>query len=156
MVRATSNIVRTFDDQVGLIQQANARCQQQSAVAKQMSYSDFLRFSGDLGLVSNLPITIVEFGDIYLTVTSFTNFSTSLRKIDFNEFFEVVLVIVIRIVLYLMYQLLRNANCKITITIIFHALLLSSFCARSNTGHRAHRTGRLQAPARHSEQRRQG
>jgi hypothetical protein len=31
----------------------------------------------------------VEFGDIYLTVTSFTNFSTSLRRIDFSEFWEV-------------------------------------------------------------------
>jgi hypothetical protein len=37
----------------------------------------------------SLPITIVEFGDIYLTVTSFTNFSTSLRRIDFSEFWEV-------------------------------------------------------------------
>lgn len=31
----------------------------------------------------------MEFGDIYLTVTSFNNFSTSLRRIDFGEFCEV-------------------------------------------------------------------
>jgi hypothetical protein len=31
----------------------------------------------------------VEFGDIYLTVTSFSNFSTALRRIDFAEFCEV-------------------------------------------------------------------
>lgn len=52
MVKATRNTVRTFDDQVQQIQQANARNQQQSAVSKQMSYADFLRFTSDLGLIS--------------------------------------------------------------------------------------------------------
>ena len=52
MVRATRHAVRTFDDQVQQIQQANARCQQQSAVSKQMSYADFLRFTSDLGLIA--------------------------------------------------------------------------------------------------------
>jgi len=52
MVKATRNTVRTFDDQVQQIQQANARNAQQSAVSKQMSYPDFLRFTSDLGLVS--------------------------------------------------------------------------------------------------------
>lgn len=52
MVRATRHAVKTFDDQVEQIQKANARCQQQSSVAKQMSYSDFIHFTADLGLVS--------------------------------------------------------------------------------------------------------
>ena len=44
----------------------------------------------------SLPITIVEFGDIYLTVTSFSNFSTSLRRIDFSEFCEAIVRIALR------------------------------------------------------------
>lgn len=160
MVRATRHAVQTFDDQIEQIQKANARCQQQNSVAKQMSYSDFMHFTADLGLVSrylllpllvspfqycrveklvislwsfelnshhdhtielelftqhlrhiyifyvfiphktnSLPITIVEFGDIYLTVISFSNFSTSLRRIDFAEFCEVPL----RIFIYFHY-----------------------------------------------------
>lgn len=52
MVRATRHAVKTFDDQVEQIQKANARCLQQSSVAKQMSYSDFIHFTADLGLIS--------------------------------------------------------------------------------------------------------
>lgn len=54
MVRATQHIVKTFDDQIQQIQKANARCVQQNAVSKMMSYSDFLKFSSDLGLISRL------------------------------------------------------------------------------------------------------
>jgi len=59
MVKATRNTVRTFDDQVQQIQQANARNQQQSAVSKQMSYADFLRFTSDLGLISKYVNVLV-------------------------------------------------------------------------------------------------
>lgn len=59
MVKATQHIVRTFDDQVRQIQKANARCVQQTAVAKMMSYADFLKFTSDLGLVS-------RYGDVAL------------------------------------------------------------------------------------------
>ena len=31
----------------------------------------------------------MELGDIYLTTIAFTNFKTSIRKIDFREFWEV-------------------------------------------------------------------
>jgi hypothetical protein len=52
MVKATQHLVKTFDDQVQQIQKANARCAQQNAVSKLMSYADFLKFSSDLGLIS--------------------------------------------------------------------------------------------------------
>jgi hypothetical protein len=36
----------------------------------------------------SLPITIVEFGDVFLTVTAFGEFSPMLRKINYKEFSE--------------------------------------------------------------------
>ena len=59
MVRATQHIVKTFDEQVQQIQKANARCVQQNAVSKMMSYIDFIKFSSDLGLISwYLPLRL--------------------------------------------------------------------------------------------------
>jgi hypothetical protein len=57
MVKATCKAVRTFDDQVGLIQEAHVRCQQQHASSKNMAYVDFMKFSNDLGLVSRFAVT---------------------------------------------------------------------------------------------------
>lgn len=37
----------------------------------------------------SLELTIMDLAEIYLTVTSFTHFTTYLRKIDFKEFWEV-------------------------------------------------------------------
>jgi len=88
MVKSTSNIVKTFDDHKDIIQVSKTRRHMESLVANMMCYADFIRFVQDLGLVSTLPITIVEFGDIYLTVTFFNNFTPTLRKLEFKEFCE--------------------------------------------------------------------
>jgi hypothetical protein len=60
----------------------------ESQASAHLNYSDFLRLCHDLGLITILPITIVEFGDMYLTTIFFSNFSPSLRRIDYREFTE--------------------------------------------------------------------
>lgn len=37
----------------------------------------------------SLTIPIIEYGNIFLAVTSFSNFTTTLRRIDGKEFVEV-------------------------------------------------------------------
>ena len=74
-----------------------------------MSYSSFIMFAADFGLLSSrlagiltprlphsltpsmysLNLTNMELGDIYLTTIAFSNFKASVRKIDFKEFWEV-------------------------------------------------------------------
>ena len=39
--------------------------------------------------MTSLTIPIIEYGNIFLAVTSFSNFTTTLRRIDGKEFVEV-------------------------------------------------------------------
>lgn len=51
MAIATTSVLRIFDDQKELINDANMKCKTQAAISKQMSYSDFIRFVHEFGLV---------------------------------------------------------------------------------------------------------
>ena len=52
LVKATSNIVRTFDDQMGLIDEARARDHVQQQFGSQIGYAEFMKFVSDFGLVN--------------------------------------------------------------------------------------------------------
>eukprot|EP01038_Epipyxis_sp_PR26KG_P014795 gene14795-19879_t len=56
---------------------------------QRMAYADFVyRFANDFGLQTSLGLTNLELGEIFLSSTSINNFSTSLRKMEFSEFWE--------------------------------------------------------------------
>eukprot|EP00597_Dinobryon_sp_UTEXLB2267_P007803 CAMPEP_0170097076 /NCGR_PEP_ID=MMETSP0019_2-20121128/28993_1 /TAXON_ID=98059 /ORGANISM="Dinobryon sp., Strain UTEXLB2267" /LENGTH=476 /DNA_ID=CAMNT_0010319243 /DNA_START=1605 /DNA_END=3032 /DNA_ORIENTATION=- len=89
MIVSTCSTGKTFDEQAALIEESKLRTLASQSNAKSMGYSSFMKFANDFGLLStSLNLTNVDIGDIYLTVISFNNFSTSIRKIDFKEFWE--------------------------------------------------------------------
>ncbi len=59
-----------------------------NSLANHIGYQDFIRFAGDYGL-SSMGLTILDLGDIYLSVISAKNFDTSVRKLTFKEFWEI-------------------------------------------------------------------
>lgn len=59
-----------------------------NSLANHIGYQDFIRFAGDYGL-SSMGLTILDLGDIYLSVISSRNFDTSVRKLTFKEFWEI-------------------------------------------------------------------
>jgi hypothetical protein len=52
MIRATSNIVKTFDDQRGLIEESKSRSAIQNTSVHCIGYADFIRFATDFGLTT--------------------------------------------------------------------------------------------------------
>jgi hypothetical protein len=78
----------SFDDQRESFEETRGKSREESS-EHQMSYSDFIRFSNDFGMVTTLSITTMDLGDIYLTTTFFNNFTPRLRRISFMEFWEV-------------------------------------------------------------------
>eukprot|EP01031_Cornospumella_fuschlensis_P033828 gene33828-40929_t len=88
MLKTTSTLGSTFDDQIDAIQEAKKKLNQESSSSNKMSYDDFIRFATDFGLVTTLGVTTLDLGDIFLSVISFTNFSTNVRKMSFGEFWE--------------------------------------------------------------------
>ncbi len=89
MIKATSNIVKTFDDHTRIIEESRTRTNIQNSSINCIGYADFMRFANDFGMTTSLGLTSLDLGDIYLTVISTNNFSPTLRKIDFREFWEV-------------------------------------------------------------------
>eukprot|EP01035_Chromulina_nebulosa_P027576 gene27576-36285_t len=89
MIVSTCSTGKTFDEHAELIEEAKLRTQVTQPQSKNMSYSSFIMFAADFGLLSSsLNLTNMELGDIYLTTIAFNNFKTSIRKIDFREFWE--------------------------------------------------------------------
>ncbi len=88
MIKTTSNYVKTFDDQRELIEESKSREKIQNVSSKNMGYQEFLKFANDFGFCTTLGLTTLDLGEIYLSVISFTNFSTNLRQVDFKEFWE--------------------------------------------------------------------
>lgn len=54
MIRATSNIVKTFDDQRGLIEEAKTRNHIQNSSSNCIGYADFMRFANDFAMTTRL------------------------------------------------------------------------------------------------------
>ena len=90
MMRSTSstaNRLKTFDEQKEDIEEAKANSILQNSLANRMDYNDFIRFGQDMGF-SALGLTILDLGDIYLSVLAINSFQPVLRKINFDEFWE--------------------------------------------------------------------
>lgn len=60
----------------------------QNSQASMIGYSEFLRFAGDFGLMSSMGLTCLDLGDIYLVVLTLNKLETTVRKFNFNEFWE--------------------------------------------------------------------
>jgi len=54
-----------------------------------IGYADYLRFCGDYGL-SAMGMTILDLGDIYLSVIGFKGYELSFRKVNFKEFWQTI------------------------------------------------------------------
>jgi hypothetical protein len=63
----------------------------ENSLANSIGYADFVKFSSDFGLQSSMGLTILDLGDIYLSVIQIGNFETRLRKMTFREFCETLL-----------------------------------------------------------------
>lgn len=63
----------------------------ENSLANSIGYADFVKFSSDFGLQSSMGLTILDLGDIYLSVIQMGNFETRLRKMTFREFCEALL-----------------------------------------------------------------
>ena len=90
MMRSTSstaNRLKTFDEQKEDMDEAKATSTLQNSLANRMDYNDFIRFGQDMGF-SALGLTILDLGDVYLSVLAINSFQTALRKINFDEFWE--------------------------------------------------------------------
>eukprot|EP00981_Chlorochromonas_danica_P015277 scaffold11522_cov239-Ochromonas_danica.AAC.4 len=70
MLRSTTHMGSTFDDQRELIEEAKQRLRKESPSSHKMGYEDFIRFATDFGIVTS------------------TNASPALRRISFAEFWE--------------------------------------------------------------------
>lgn len=88
MLRSTNRSAHSFDDQKEHIEEAKQRSQKENNSANRLGYNDFIRFATDFGLVTTLGITSLDLGDIFLSVTSLSNFTASLRRMSFGEFWE--------------------------------------------------------------------
>lgn len=91
MIKTTSNHVKTFDDQTHLIEESKTRNKIQNVVGKNMGYPEFLKFANDFGFSTSLGLSAQDLGEIYLAVISFSNFTASLRQVDFKEFWELLI-----------------------------------------------------------------
>lgn len=89
MLKSTTHNIDVFDNEVELIEEAKLKAYRELSTSNKMSFFDFIRFANDFGLVKDLGLTTLDLGDLYLTVTYFTNFAPQLRRIDFKEFWEV-------------------------------------------------------------------
>ena len=58
-------------------------------MSSSMSYSDFVRFAGDFGLTSKVLITMIDIGDIYMAGVANAAGTASIRRLHFDDFFEV-------------------------------------------------------------------
>lgn len=90
MMRSTSSTSRrakTFDEQKEELDEAKANSALQNSLANRLDYNDFIRFGQDMGF-SALGLTILDLGDIYLSVLAMNSFKPALRKISFDEFWE--------------------------------------------------------------------
>ena len=105
MVQSLGKSVRTFDDH-----RTNSNDREEKGKGTQMSYADFLRFSGDFGLTSSLALTALDLGDIYLTVISNQNFTATVRSLTFKEFWEVSFSVYVISVLFLFYFVCINCS----------------------------------------------
>ena len=54
-----------------------------------MGYDDFMRFTTEFGMGSSVGLSSLDIGDIYLTVIAQSNFQLAVRKLVFDEFWEV-------------------------------------------------------------------
>lgn len=52
MIKATSNLVKTFDDQKELIEESKVKSQQQNSVSHCIGYTDFMRFCNDFSMTT--------------------------------------------------------------------------------------------------------
>ena len=84
---STSNRAKTFDEQKEELEEAKANSILQNSLANRLDYNDFIRFGQDMGF-SALGLTILDLGDIYLSVLAMNSFKPALRKINFDEFWE--------------------------------------------------------------------
>lgn len=84
---STANRLKSFDEQKEDIEEAKANSILQNSLANRMDYNDFIRFGQDMGF-SALGLTILDLGDVYLSVLAINNFQPALRKINFDEFWE--------------------------------------------------------------------
>lgn len=90
LLKTTSAQVKTFDDQRKIIErlQDAGKKSSENSLSNSIGYTDFVRFSGDFGLQSSMGLTMLDLGDIYLSIISMQNFETSVRKMTFREFWE--------------------------------------------------------------------
>ena len=54
-----------------------------------LAYGEFLKFASDFGLSSSMGLSTLDLGDIYLSVICETHFETTVRSVNFAEFWEV-------------------------------------------------------------------
>jgi len=62
---------------------------QHNSMANSMSYADYVRFASDFGLTSKVLITMIDIGDIYMAGVANASGTASIRRLHFDDFFEV-------------------------------------------------------------------
>ena len=60
-----------------------------NSMSSSMSYADFVRFASDFGLNSKVLITMIDIGDIYMAGVANATGTASIRRLHFDDFFEV-------------------------------------------------------------------
>ena len=78
---------KTFDDISLEISSIDKKRVVANSQINHIGYADFLRFCGDYGL-SSMGLTMLDLGDIYLTVIGFKAYELSFRKLNFKDFWQ--------------------------------------------------------------------
>ena len=98
MFKASAATSKSFDEEKQLIAESQLLSKTQREENKKtfskknetrLAYGEFLKFSSDFGLSSSMGLSTLDLGDIYLSVISETNFETTVRSVNFSEFWEV-------------------------------------------------------------------
>lgn len=98
MFKTSATTSKSFDEEKQLIAESLLLSKTQREENKKsfsnknetrLAYGEFLKFASDFGLSSSMGLSTLDLGDIYLSVICETNFETTVRSVDFAEFWQI-------------------------------------------------------------------